>query len=202
MLIRFVFLAIVAMMFAGCSGWASEKPLLPPAERDSVPLSGTYLSETGQLRITPEKDALYLVQYADRDAEAGDADEEPVEAAFDLLRSRKPQPGNEAAEPERDYLLQIRWDDDRGNIRYLYTIVTITEAFDEQSSSFRYFDMLCAGATRAFAIREEDGFCVFDDYRKLRAAAFDALAWQDDARMGLSETRYYLPEPAEPLQER
>jgi hypothetical protein len=122
--------------------------------------------------------------------------------AFDLLRSRRRPAGSPDAEPVRDYLVQLRWEDDLGEVSYLYSIVTIAGAGagagDADPGTVATFDMLCAQATLAFAIREEDGFCIFDDYLKLRAAAFDALAWHDDARIELSETRYRPSEPHAP----
>lgn len=198
MRIRAVVLAIVAIMLAGCSGWASEQPLIPPAERDPVGLSGTYRSETGWVRITPVADTLYMVEDADPDPNREDSDEEPSEVAFDLLRSRVSRDDLGDAEPVRDYLLQARQVDDLGDVRYFYTVVTLTGPADAPSGSFSSFDMLCADATRAFAVREEEGFCIFDDYRKLRAAALDALAWHDDARMEISETQYNLVDPSAP----
>lgn len=198
MRIRAVVLAIIAIMLAGCSGWASEQPLIPAAERDRVGLSGTYRSEDGWVRITPVADTLYLIEDADPDANVEDADEKPSEVAFDLLRSRVSRDDPADAQPVRDYLLQARQVDDLGDVRYFYTIVTLTGPADAPSASFSTFDMLCADATRAFAVREDDGFCIFDDYRKLRAAAIDALAWHDDARMEISETQYKLVDPSAP----
>lgn len=198
MRIRSVVVAFIAVMLAGCSEWASEQPLIPQAERDPVGLSGTYQSDTDWVRITPIADTLYLMQDAEPDANLEDVSNEPSEVAFDLLRSRVPRDDTGDAEPVRDYLLQVRRVDDLGDVSYFYTIVTLTGPADANSGSFVRFDMLCADATRAFAARAEDGFCIFDDYVKLRAAAFDALVWYDDARMAVEETTFSRVDLAEP----
>jgi hypothetical protein len=94
--------------------------------------------------------------------------------------------------------LQARWVDDLGEVRYLYTLITVAGAAEAPSGSFVTFDMLCAEATRAFASGQQGDFCIFDDYAKLRAAAFDALEWHDAARMEISRTKYHLVEPLAP----
>lgn len=202
MRIRAVLLAILALAVAGCSGWASEQPLIPPGERDLVGLSGTYQSASHGVQVTPDGNAIYIMQEADPDSDQGENAEGPFEVAFDLLRSRSPKDGPDKHEPERTYLMQARWEDDLGSVSYFYTIMRVSGGANEPATSFTTFDMLCAEGTKAFASREEDGFCIFDDYRKLRAAAFDALAWQDDARMVIGETQFNRVEQPAPPQGR
>lgn len=198
MRIRAIFAAILAMVLAGCTGWASEQPLIPSAERDRVGLSGIYQSDTDFVRISSAADAIYLMEDADPTADPDDAQDEPTQVVFDFLRSRAPQDDEGKTDTESDYLLQARWVDDLGEVRYFYTIVTVAGAAGAPSRSFASFDMLCGKATRAFASREQDGFCIFDDYHKLRAAAFDALAWHDDARMEVGKTKYHRADPLVP----
>ena len=54
------------------------------------------------------------------------------------------------------------------------------------------YAVLCSKAIEAFAARKEDQICIFDDYARLRAAALDALAWYDDARMALDTSTFRL----------
>ena len=90
MRIRAVLLAILALAVAGCSGWASEQPLIPPGERDLVGLSGTYQSASHGVQVMPDGNAIYIMQEADPDSDQGENAEGPFEVAFDLLRSYSP----------------------------------------------------------------------------------------------------------------
>lgn len=42
MCLRQVFVAVIALLLSGCTGWISESRLLPVAERDLAGVAGAY----------------------------------------------------------------------------------------------------------------------------------------------------------------
>ena len=62
---------------------------------------------------------------------------------------------------------------------------------------FKSFNVGNAGSSEAFVARKDGEVCIFDDYARLRAAAFDALAWYDDARMAIDTTTWERETEAE-----
>jgi len=180
MLLRFMCAAFLAFLLCGCNGWAAETPLIPIAERDPVGLSGAYVADGNEVIVTRGDDGTYLV------VEPGSGD--PARAvAFDLLREEKPREGDL---PDRTYLIEVPVSSDSGRVAYFYQIVRTGGGEGWQSGSFANFRVLCSKSTQAFAAKVEEGVCIFDDYAQLRAAAFDALAWYDDARMEVEITAY------------
>jgi hypothetical protein len=81
---------------------------------------------------------------------------------------------------------------DEGITGYQYDLVRIERSPDGAEATLSLFPVRCPGATEAFAARREGDWCVFDDYTRLRAAAFDALAWYDEARMSVEVTKIEL----------
>jgi hypothetical protein len=75
---------------------------------------------------------------------------------------------------------------------YQYAIVRISRSPDGAGASLSLFPLRFATATEALAARRKGDWCVFEDYARLRAAAFDALAWYDEARMGVAATTVKL----------
>lgn len=176
MILRFVFVAALALLLGGCNGWVAETRLIPDAERDPVGLSGEYLADDDRLTITEGEAGLYLV------SEVGTGGR-PAQVAFDLLRDEQSNREVEGSPPDRSYLMEAPFESEDGKTGYIYHIVIIGGSDDGQSGSFEHFRVLCSKAAQALAAKAEDGVCVFNDYARLRAAALDALAWYDERRM-------------------
>jgi hypothetical protein len=202
MILRCLFATAVALLMCGCSGWVAETRLIPVAERDSPGLVGFYVGdEKGAALIAPGEAG--FVRFADPEGK-----DRPVDVAFDLLREDPPEPpltSTEAVEgeedappaPDRSYLAEMPIEGDEGRIAYLYTIVRVSGS--APADSITQFSVLCSKAAAAFAARKEDQVCVFDDYARLRAAALDALAWQDEARLAVDSSTFRLQSEADPM---
>ncbi|MFM7405034.1 MAG: hypothetical protein ACKO1N_13305 [Erythrobacter sp.] len=187
-------LGFLILLLGGCAGWVAETRLIPVAERDLPGLQGTYESDDGASGLfSPAEDGLLFLS----DASGNDP---PAKVAYDMLREEQPEElrwgaraleDNEAAtpfRPDRSYLIEVPVEGDEGKVVYYYTIVRVEGS--EPVGSFRQYTVLCSKAAEAFAARKEDKLCIFDDYARLRAAALDALAWYDDARMEVDVTTF------------
>ena len=195
MILRCLFAAAMALLLGGCVGWVAETRLIPASQRDPVTLAGLYVgSETGAALIAPGDDG--FVRIADPEGK-----EPPADVAFDMLREEQPEPAPHSTEavedeeasppePDRSYLMEVPIESDEGKVAYYYAIVRIEGG--EPAGSFKQYTVLCSKAAAAFAARKEDQICIFDDYTHLRAAALDALAWFDDARMALDTNTFSL----------
>lgn len=195
MILRCLFVAALALLLGGCAGWVADTRLIPVAERDPVGLAGIYVGdEKGAMLVGPGEAG--FVRLTDIEGK-----EPPVDVAFDLLREERTNPAlytlneaeGEAAAPreaDRSYLMEIPVESDEGTVIYFYTIVRIEGG--QPAGSFMQYAVLCSKAIEAFAARKEDQICIFDDYARLRAAALDALAWYDDARMALDTSTFRL----------
>jgi len=207
MFLRSLFAAAMALLLSGCTGWWSETRLIPASARDRAGLDGAYVSGDGRIILSPGEQG--LVRAIDPSGEQA-----PSDIAFALLREEPPRPPlfeeavPEAGEPEaegpapviipdRSYLMEIEVSGEEGKAVYTYAIARIDFADDGSASQLEVFGVLCSKATEAFAARKERKACIFDDYARLRAAALDALAWQDDARMPLDSTTWQAESPAE-----
>jgi hypothetical protein len=203
MILRCLFAAALAFLLGGCVGWVAETRLIPAAERDPVTLAGVYVgSEAGVIQISPGDKG--FVRFADPMGK-----EPPADIAFDMLREEQPEPlpyateavvDEEAAppDPDRSYLMEVPIEGDEGKVAYYYAIVRIEGG--EPAGSFKQYTVLCSKAAEAFAARKEDQICIFDDYARLRAAALDALAWHDDARMALDSPTFRLQVEADEME--
>jgi hypothetical protein len=192
MFLRCLSAAAMMLLLGGCSGWASERALIPAAERDSIGLSGTYVSDDDAITFSPGDDGQYLVTDHPGDGTTG-------RVVFDRLREEIPDVEAEGDARAQTYLMEVPWTDGEGNTAYFYQIVTIAGSADRTSGAFKQFKVLCSSAARALAARKEKDLCIFDDYARLRAAAFDALAWYDEARMEVATTRFARPQEAEAM---
>jgi hypothetical protein len=208
MFLRPFIAAAMALLVTGCTGWWSETRLIPATARDSAGLEGVFVSDEGRMIFSPT--AQGLVRASDP---AGR--QPPSEVAFALLREVAPQPSTtieaEPAEgelplvviPDRAYLMEIAVENEEGNTGYLYAIARIGFAEGGAAEQIEVVSPLCSNASEKFAARKEYEACVFDDYGRLRAAALDALAWQEDARMVIETTtwqRERQPDAMEPDQ--
>lgn len=186
MFLRALFAGSIALLLGGCVGWAAESRLIPASERDPVGLVGTYALDGGNaFLLSPGEDGFVrLTDPAD--------DNPPIDIAFDMLREEQPEPSFFAAEanrgedtapsaPGRSYLVEVPIEGEEGKTVFAYAIVRIDG--DQPAASFKQFTVLCSKAAQALAARKEGEVCIFDNYASLRAAAMDALAWQDEARM-------------------
>lgn len=202
MILRCLFAAAVALLLGGCTGWVAETRLIPVAERDPPDLAGLYIGdEQGAALIAPGEAG--LVRITDTDQK-----DRPVDVAFDLLREEPPQPPltpTEAVEgaddappvPDRSYLAEFPLEGGEGRIAYVYTIVRVSGS--APADSITLFNVLCSKAAAGLAARKEDRICIFDDYARLRAAALDALAWQDEARLAADSATFRLEVEADPM---
>ena len=187
MLPRQLFVAVIALLLSGCTGWAAESRLIPVAERDPAGLAGTYKQDDDRAVFAPGPDGLVRVTDPAGTQPGGDL-------AFALLREEVPEPGPlaeaiaaEAGEPDvgvpdRFYLMEIPGTIDDGKTRYFYGIVRIAFSPDGSADEVTQFAVVCSKAAGKLAARSDGKLCVFDDYADLRAAA---LAWYDDPRMAL-----------------
>ena len=116
--------------------------------------------------------------------------------AFDLLRDDATPEGEDAEPSHRTYLMEVSVEGEEKRASF-YDIIRIDGGDGGATGAFTRFEVLCSDAAKAYAGRVEDKFCVFDNYTRLRAAALDAVAWSDTARMRLSETEFSLLEPDE-----
>lgn len=207
MILRSLLVAAMALLLSGCTGWWSETRLIPVSARDQAGLDGAYVSGDGRIILSPG--AQNLVSAIDPAGEQA-----PSDIAFALLREEPPRPPlSEEAVPEerepeeqaapyvpipdRSYLMEIEVSGEEGKAVYTYAIARIDFADDGSASQFEVFGVLCSKASEAFAARKEEKACIFDDYARLRAAALDALAWQDDARMPVDSTTWQAESLAE-----
>lgn len=195
MFLRSLFAAATLLLLGGCQGWIAETRLIPVSERDPIGLEGTYVSDEGKVTITPGQDGL-VVFYTKKD------DPPKQELAFDLLREEaepldyalpaEPAEGEAPPEPDRTYLFESPINTEDGVTGYYYQIVRISRSPDGADASLALFALRCSKSTAAFAAQREGDLCGFDDYTRLRAAAFDALAWYDDARMPVESRKIHL----------
>ena len=195
MFLRLLLAACTLLVLGGCQGWRAETRLIPVAERDPIGLEGTYVSDEGKVSITQGQDGLVAAV-----TKKSDPPEQGL--AFDFLREEAkllhsdPIPGVEEGEippaPDRTYLVESPIANDEGITGYQYDLVRIERSPDGAEATLSLFPVRCPGATEAFAARREGDWCVFDDYTRLRAAAFDALAWYDEARMSVEVTKIEL----------
>ena len=203
MVLRMMFVAALALLLGGCNGWWSENRLIPVAARDTAGLNGVYASDEERVILAPGPQG--LVRAVDPAGEAP-----PSETALALLREEAPEPSlsEEAApeagappqvdRPDKSYLMEIAVEGDQGKSAYIYAIARIAFAEDGTADRITMFTLLCSGASERFAARKEQKACIFDDYERLRAAALDALAWHDDARMEIETTIWDRKGGAEP----
>lgn len=178
MFMRLLCAAAIALLLGGCSGWASERQLIPVAERDVIDLSGTYNSGEDRMTFMPDEEAYVLVT----DPAGKDP---PFKLAFDLLREEV-----DNAKAERAFLIEMPWKNEDGKTAFFYEIAAIAGDADGAAVSFKRFKVGCSKTAEALAKRKEDDLCIFDDYTRLRSAALDALAWHDDARMTVETTEF------------
>lgn len=195
MFLRCLFAAAIALLLGGCTGWVAETRLIPVAERDTVGLVGTYVNEDGaEFLISPDDEG--FVRFADPTGRKPSAN-----IAFDMLREEQLETSGIALElqtdeeatpavPDRSYLVEVPLEGDEGKVVYFYAIVQIDSR--QPAKSFKQYTVLCSKAAKALAARKDDQLCIFDDYARLRAAALDALAWYDDARMTVDTTTFSL----------
>lgn len=195
MSLRFLFAAAVALLLCGCTGWAAESRLIPVAEREAAGLMGTYTSEDDRAAFAPGENGFVRV-IDPTGAHPG------VDLAFAFLREEAAAPSavaeatvEESGEPDgnlpdRSYLMEIPWTSDDGKIGYVYGIVRIAFSSDGTADTLTQFTVVCSKAAEKLAARKEFDQCIFDDYARLRAAAFDALSWHDVARMAVVETTF------------
>ncbi len=203
MFLRCLFAAAIALLLGGCTGWAAETRLIPVAARDQAGLVGTYTSGDDQVVFAPGEDGFVRVTNPDGKDPGGDI-------AFAFLREEAPKPSllaealaEEGEEPDvgladRSYLIELPWTTDDGKSTYLYGIVRIAFSAAGTADEVTQFSVICSKAAEKLAARKEAEQCIFDDYARLRAAAFDALAWYDDPRMAVvTETLLSKSEEAE-----
>lgn len=195
MFLRLMFAAAMALLLAGCTGWWSETRLIPVTSRDPAGLSGVYVFNGERTILEPAAQGLV------RAKDLGDEVPEG-EVALALLRVEAPKPSPsvedkpeegaaaQVSQPDHSYLMEIPVPNDNGKSVYTYAIVRIGFGSDGSAETMKVLSPLCAKATEAFAARKEEQLCIFDDYARLRAAAFDALAWYEDARMSLDTTTW------------
>lgn len=189
MILRILLAASTLLLLGGCQGWIAETRLIPASERDPIGLDGTYVSDEGSGTITPGRDGLVVMA-------SKKSDPSKQELAFDFLREETKPLGSVMFEPaleegatppdaDRTYLIESPIESEAGVTGYYYNIVRISRSSDGAEGSLTLFALRCSKATEALAARHEYELCVFDDYARLRAAAFDALAWYDEARMSV-----------------
>lgn len=189
MFLRLLLAACTLLLLGGCQGWKAETRLISVAERDPIGLEGTYVSDEGKVRITQGQDGLVVAV-----TKKSDPPEQGL--AFDFLREEAEplhsvlfQPALEEGEippaPDRTYLMESPIDSEEGVTGYQYDIVRISRSSDGANASLTLFTVRCSTAAEALAAQRDGDWCVFDDYTRLRAAAFDALAWYDEARMSV-----------------
>lgn len=195
MSLRFLFAAAVALLLGGCTGWAAESRLIPVAKREAAGLMGTYTSEDDRAAFAPGENGFVRV-IDPTGAHPG------VDLAFAFLREEAATPSpvaeatvEESGEPDgnlpdRSYLMEIPWTSDDGKIGYVYGIVRISFSSDGTADTLTQFTVVCSKAAEKLAARKEFDQCIFDDYARLRVAAFDALSWHDVARMAVVETTF------------
>ena len=195
MFLRCLMSAGMALLLGGCAEWVAETRLIPVAERDTPGLIGRYIgNETGAALIAPGDDGFVRIT----DLEAKDP---PANVAFDVLREEPLAPaldGTQEVDREdygppvtgRSFLIEIPMEGDTGKTVYAYGIARVRGS--APARSFTLYTPLCSKAAEAQAARKEDQACVFDDYARLRAAALDALAWQDEARMEIGSHTFVL----------
>lgn len=198
MFLRCLFAAATMFLLGGCQGWKAETRLIPISERDPIGLDGTYLTEEGKVTITPGQDGLVVTA-------SKKSDPPQQELAFDFLREETEplhsdsvlfepalEEGQTTPALDRTYLMESPIDTDEGITGYQYDIVRISRSPDGAEASLSLFAVRCSTASEALAVRRDGDWCVFDDYARLRAAAFDALAWYDEARMSVEATTIKL----------
>ena len=178
MVLRSVCVAVIALMLAGCQGWAAESRLIPVAERDPIGLSGTYRVEGKRVTIAEDADGVVVAKRKGRK-------QPPLALAFDLLRVEAPEVEIEGDIRPRAYLMEMPFENEDGTVLYLYEIVLLDSSDDGSSTYLKQFKVVCSKAAEALAVRKDYELCIFDDYVRLRTAALDALAWHDDARMAV-----------------
>lgn len=208
MFLRLMFAVAMALLLSGCTGWWSETRLIPVAARETAGLEGAFTTDEGRVIFSPT--AQGMVRAVDP---AGK--EPPSEVALALLREVAPKPSLAVeAEPEegelprvvvpdRSYLMEFSFTSDDGKTAYTYAIGRIRFADDGIADEVEVLGLLCSKAAEKFAARKEEQTCIFDDYARLRAAALDAVAWYEDARMPIETTKWQreaeaddmMPEP-------
>ena len=196
MILRLLLATCTLLLLGGCQGWKAETRLIPVAERDPIGLEGTYVSDEHKVTISPGQDGLVVT--------ANKKSKPPQqELAFDFLREEAEplhsvlfQPalveGEIPPAPDRTYLMESPIDSEEGVTGYQYDIVRISRSSDGANASLTLFTGRCSTAAEALAAQRDGDWCVFDDYARLRAAAFDALAWYDEARMSVESSTIEL----------
>lgn len=180
MIRRFVPIAACALLVAGCDEWTSASQLIAPSERDDIGLSGVYENDAVTMTVTPLAERRYRLTYDDGSGETIAGAPKDVRAAFDLLRSQPLVGEDGSVEGYRNtYLIEFERPSDNGPPRYAYDILVV-----ESGGFIEDFNVRCSRATQAIIGQtDESAGCEFTSYAQLRAAAADALAWADDARM-------------------
>jgi hypothetical protein len=198
MFLRSLLAAVMALLLSACTGWLSETRLVPASARDTLGLNGAFVADDGRIIFSAAEQG--FVRATDPAGE-----QPPSDIAFALLRDAPPRPplteeavpeaGEREAEhpapviiPDRSYLMEIEVSGEEAKAAYTYAIARVDFAEDGSASRLEVFGLMCSKATEAYAARKEQQACIFDDYARLRAAAFDALAWQEEARMPLDST--------------
>lgn len=215
MFLRSLLAAAMALLLSACTGWWSETRLIPANARDTAGLDGAFSSEDGRIIFSTAAQGLVL-------AIDPAGEQPPSDIAFAFLREAPPRPSlseeavPEAGEPEaegpapviipdRSYLMEIEVSGEDGKAAYTYAIARVDFGDDGSASRLEVFGLMCSKATEAYAAGKEHQACIFDDYARLRAAALDALAWQEDARMPIDSTIWQSESLAEadamPLEE-
>ncbi|MCL9999473.1 MAG: hypothetical protein NBV68_08830 [Erythrobacter sp.] len=177
----------VALLLTGCGGWTATRQLIAEEQRDSIGLSGDYQSSERFLRITLEGNNLYTITMQ---GIGSDGEPERVTAAFDFIRSDRSGDDQDGYSYDNFYLMEIPRTDDDGNVSYAYEIVRSSYTDQDRNPTFSQFEVICSGATAQIATGGENG-CAFTDHAALRAAALDAMAWADEARMRIYEEQFF-----------
>lgn len=184
---RFLPLAGCALLLAGCDQWTAATQLIAPAERDEIGVAGAFESGEVTMTVTPLSGRRYRIVYDDGSGQQPAGGANDVRAAFDLLRSQ-PVTGEDGRVSgyRNTFLIEIERPAEEGPSGFAYDIIVIdSDGFIED------YDVQCSAATVAIiGAEEEGGGCAFTTYGQLRAAAADALAWADDARMAIKSQSF------------
>lgn len=178
---------LLAPALAAC--WEAPTPLMPPAERDLVPLSGRYekfgSTERETLDITRLPDRRYTVVRSENGAQV-----ERLTASLDSADDLAP-PG--VGKDVRVYIVETvtaSGTDATAN----YSLVMLDRS-DAAVADFVHLKPACAKATKRIARADPGGGCRFTSYRDVRAATADLLAWLEDPRIQTQPDIYSRPKP-------
>jgi hypothetical protein len=184
MILRLIFAIAAALLLSGCTGWWSENRLIPVSARDTAGLAGSWASAGERMILAPTGD--HLVKASG----SGGVNEGIALALLREEAERDDEQPLRTSGPDRSYLMEVPWTSDDGRTGYLYGLARIGYARDGSAQRMTLFSLVCSRASTKFAARKEKEACVFDNYTRLRDAAFDALAWQEDARMEVASTTW------------